>query len=73
MYIYFQMTLTYLLTANKLFHTPIRTFVNLCNPHFTLNCHFKGALCRFEGEIQTQNFNIYNIHEVMVQTQKYLL
>ena len=31
----------------------------------------KGALCRFGGEIQTQNFNIYNTNEVIIQTQNY--
>ena len=34
---------------------------------------FKGALCGFGLEIQAQNFNIYNINEVITQTQKYLL
>ena len=27
----------------------------------------KGALCSFGQEIQTQNFYIYNINEVMIQ------
>lgn len=26
---------------------------------------FKGVLCSFGGEIQTQNFDIYNIYEVI--------
>ena len=30
----------------------------------------KSALCSFGGEIQTQNFNIYIIKEVIIQTQK---
>ena len=33
----------------------------------------KGALCCFEDEIQTQNSDIYNINEVIIQTQKCLL
>ena len=32
----------------------------------------KGALCNFGEEIQTQNFNVYNINEVIIQNQKYL-
>lgn len=32
----------------------------------------KGALCRFEEEIQTQNFNVYDINEVKKQIQIYL-
>ena len=34
--------------------------------------HFKGALCSFGEEIKSQNFNIYCIHEVIIQTKKYL-
>ena len=29
-----------------------------------------GALCHFGEEIKTQNFNIYNIKEVIIQTQR---
>ena len=32
----------------------------------------KEALCCSGDEIQTQNFDIYNINEVIIQTQKYL-
>ena len=34
-----------------------------------LKVFFKGALCRFGEEIQTQNVYIYNINEVIIQTQ----
>ena len=30
----------------------------------------KGALCGFEEEIQPSNFNINNMNEVLIQTQK---
>ena len=33
---------------------------------------FKEALCRFAEEIQTQNFNINNINEIIIQTQQCL-
>ena len=33
----------------------------------------KGALRSFGEEIQTQTFNIYNINEAVMQTQKYVL
>ena len=33
---------------------------------------FKGALCSSGEEIQTQDFDTYNINEVRIQTQKYL-
>ena len=29
--------------------------------------HIKGALCSFGEEIQTQNLNIYNINETVIQ------
>ena len=32
---------------------------------------FKGALCSFGEEIQTENLKIDNINETMMQTQKY--
>ena len=32
---------------------------------------FKGAVCSFGGDIQTQNFYIYNINEVIIQNQIY--
>ena len=32
----------------------------------------KGALCSFGEEIKTQAFIIYNINEVIIQTQKYI-
>ena len=32
----------------------------------------KGAPCSFGKQIQTQNPNIYNDSEVIIQTQKYL-
>ena len=34
--------------------------------------HIKGALCSFGDEIQTQNLNIYNIIELIMQQLKYL-
>ena len=34
-------------------------------------CFFKGALCSFGEEIKTLNINIWNIKEVIIQTQKY--
>ena len=34
--------------------------------------YIKGALCSVGEEIQTQNFYIYNIKEVMIQTQEHL-
>ena len=34
----------------------------------TLRVDFKGALCSFGEEIQSQNFYIYNINEVIIQT-----
>ena len=34
------------------------------------NPYIKGALCCV-GEIQNQTFNIYNIKEVIIQSQKY--
>ena len=33
---------------------------------------FKGAPCGSGEEIQTQNLNIYNINDVIIQTQKYV-
>ena len=33
--------------------------------------NIKGALCGFGEENQTQNFNVYNIYHVIIQTQEY--
>ena len=35
--------------------------------------NIKGALCSFGEEIQNQSFNIYDINEARIQSQKYLL
>ena len=43
--------------------------------HFSyvkITSNFKGALCSFGKEIQTQNFHIYSINVVKTQTQIYL-
>ena len=32
---------------------------------------YKGVPCHFGEEIQTPNFYIYNINEVIIQTQKF--
>lgn len=34
-------------------------------------CYSQGALCSFGEVIQTHNSNIFNINEVILQTQKY--
>ena len=43
---------------------------------FSINCKPCSPLCLehlpFKEEIQTLNFNIYNINKVIIQTQKYL-
>ena len=40
--------------------------------HILMNCgpqnSLEGALRSFEREIQTQNFNSYDINEVLIQT-----
>ena len=41
--------------------------------NFFLFLCIKGALCSFGEEIQTQNCNINNINEVMIQTGKYVI
>ena len=33
---------------------------------------FKGALCCFGEEIQTQDFKMYNNNEIITQTHKYV-
>ena len=43
--------------------------VNRCE--YVHHINLKGALCCFGEEIQTQNFNIYNINEATIQTHKY--
>ena len=54
-------------------YSMLHTFImNLCHCLLTLQ-QLKGALCRFGEEIQTLNFNIYSINEVITQTQKSLL
>ena len=40
--------------------------------HKYLSFNIKGAACSFGEGIQMQNFNIYNINEVIIWTQKYL-
>ena len=44
-------------------------FVAMLEIDFSSLLGFKGALCRFGEEIQMQNFNIYCINEVIIQTQ----
>lgn len=34
----------------------------------TTQCSFKGALCSFEEEIETQNLNNNNNNQIIVQT-----
>ena len=33
----------------------------------------KGSLCNSSGEIQSENLSIFNIDEVIIQTQEYVL
>lgn len=47
-------------------------FIAMLDIHFSLLLGFKGALCRLGEELQMQNFNIYSINEVMMQTQKFI-
>ena len=42
------------------------------NLNYVKHLLFKGALCSFGEEIQSNIFNIYNVSEVKIQTQNYL-
>ena len=48
------------------------SFRNTSHSSFTSQSHPVRALCSFGEEIQTQNFNIYNITEVIIRTHKYI-
>ena len=57
------------LFPRKLNKIEVRTGVFKCCSQVLLLVFLKGVLCSFEEE--TQNINIYNINEVIMQTQKY--
>ena len=39
---------------------------------YIFNLQLNSALCSFAEEIQAQDFNIFNINEVIIQTKTYL-
>ena len=45
----------------------MRLSLSVANTSMCMMC-FKGTMCSSEEEIQTLNFNIYNINEVIIQT-----